>query len=57
MNDNFKAKLYDVETLDDYIKIYEESFDNMVDLSPYCIQSSTEKKMIEELKKLNKLMS
>ena len=53
---NIKELLYDAKSLDDYIKIYEHKYDNGIDVSPGQIQSSTEKRMIRELKKLNSII-
>lgn len=53
---SIKELLYDAESLDDYIKIYEENHKNTIDMSPGQIQSSTEKRMIKELKKLNSII-
>lgn len=53
---SIKELLYDAESLDDYIKIYEEKYKNSIDISSGQIQSSTEKRMIKELKKLNSII-
>ena len=50
---SLKELLYDAESLDDYIEIYEHKYDDGIDMSPYQIQSTTENRMIKELKKLN----
>lgn len=39
-------------TLQEYIKAYEKSFENSVDISPYGIERTTEKRMLKELKEL-----
>ena len=53
---SIKELLYDAESLDDYIEIYEHKYDNSIDMSPGQIQRSTEKRMIKELKKLNSII-
>ena len=53
---SIKELLYDAESLDDYIEIYEHKYDNAIDISPAQIVSSTEKRMIKELKKLNSII-
>ena len=53
---SIKELLYDAESLDDYIKIYERKFSITIDLSPDQIQMNTEKRMIKELKKLNSII-
>ena len=55
MNTNFKS-LYQVETLEEYIKFYEWRFGVSIDMSPGQIQLNTEKRMIKELKKLNSII-
>ena len=54
-NINFKS-LYQVETLDEYIKFYEWKFGVSIDMSPGQIQRNTEKRIIKELKKLNSII-
>ena len=39
-------------TLQEYIKAYEKSFEDIVDMSPYGIERTTEKRMLKELKEL-----
>ena len=52
----FKEQLNNVKSFDDYIYMYEHKYDNHIDMSPGQIQSSTENRMIQELKELNKLI-
>ena len=53
---SIKELLYDAKSLDDYIKIYDHKYNDGIDMSPGQIQSSTEKRMIKELKKLNSII-
>ena len=52
MSHKCKDDINKTVTLQEYIKAYEKSFEDTVDMSPYSIERTTEKRMLKELKEL-----